>query len=124
MAIESISSATVNTSVATPREARASERSASTSELAASSPVPEKKPADQPPVSETQLQSAVNAANDFIKPINNSVEFSLDKDSERMVVKVMDSATKEVIRQIPSEEMLAIAQALDKIQGLLIKQKA
>ena len=41
-----------------------------------------------------------------------------------MIVKVMDNATKEVIRQIPSVEMLAIAKALDKIQGLLIKQKA
>ena len=124
MAIESIPSATVNTAPIAPSEPRASSRSTSASELAAAQPVSEKTPADQPPASVAQLQSAVDAANDFIKPITNAVEFSLDEDSERMVVKVMDIATKEVIRQIPSEEMLAIAQALDKIQGLLIKQKA
>ena len=127
MAIESIPSAPVNTAAPAPFEARASLRSAGATgatELAAAAPVAEKTPVNQPPASEAQLQSAVNAANDFIKPITNSVEFSLDKDSDTMVVKVMDIATKEVIRQIPSEEMLAIAQALDKIQGLLIKQKA
>ena len=124
MAIESIPSATVNTAPPAPSEARASLRSTGATEFAATPPVSEKTPANQPPASEAQLQSAVKAANDFIKPITNAVEFSLDEDSERMVVKVMDIATKEVIRQIPSEEMLAIAQALDKIQGLLIKQKA
>ena len=124
MAIESIPSATASTA---PAEARAPARSTAASELAAHSPhspATEKTPLASPPASEAQLQGAVNAANDFIKPITNSVEFSLDKDSDKMVVKVMDIATKEVIRQIPSEEMLAIAQALDKIQGLLIKQKA
>ena len=120
MAIESIISATLNTSRAASNETR----STSATELATAPPASEKPLIDKPSASEAQLQSAVNAANDFIKPINNAVEFSLDEDSERMVVKVMDIATKEVIRQIPSEEMLAIAQALDKIQGLLIKQKA
>ena len=118
MAIESTPSATVNMAPPTPAETRSLARSSSATELAANPPV------DKLPASKVQLQSAVNAANDFIKPINNGLEFSLDDDSERMVVRVVDTTTKEVIRQIPSEEMLAIAQALDKIQGLLIKQKA
>ena len=125
MAIESIPSASVTP--ATPPEARTAQRSAAASKLAAStndSPAVEKKPAVQPPASEAQLQTAVKAANDFIKPINNGIEFSLDKESDKMIVKVVDVATKEVIRQFPSEEMIALAQALDKIQGLLIKQNA
>ena len=124
MAIESTPSATVNMAPPTPAETRSLARSTSATELAANPPVSEKTPVDKLPASKAQLQSAVNAANDFIKPINNGLEFSLDEDSEKMVVRVVDTTTKEVIRQIPSEEMLAIAQALDKIQGLLIKQKA
>ena len=127
MAIESIPGATLNTALAAPSETRASTRSASASELAASTlvaPLAESKPAEKQPASEDQLKDAVKAANDFVQPINNAVEFSLDKDSDRMIVKVVDTATREVIRQFPSEEMLALAQALDKIQGLLIKQKA
>ena len=76
------------------------------------------------PVDQAKLQDAIKATNDFVKPISNAIEFSMDEDTGETVVKVVDTATKEVIRQIPSEEMLNIAKALDKIQGLLIKQSA
>ena len=39
-------------------------------------------------------------------------------------MKVVDASTDEVIRQIPSEEIISIAKALDKLQGLLVEQKA
>ena len=75
-------------------------------------------------VDATQLASAIEKVQDFTKTVANELKFSIDEDSGQTVVKIVDTATDEVIRQIPSEEMLAIAQALDKIQGLLIKQKA
>ena len=70
-----------------------------------------------------QLADAIKATNDFVNTVNNSLTFSVDKDSGKTIVKVIDKSTDEVIRQIPSEEMLAIAQALDKIKGLLVHQK-
>jgi len=76
------------------------------------------------PVSREQLKAAVNSVREYIQPFNNNLEFSINDDTKQVVVKVVDSATKEVIRQIPSEEMLAIAKALDSIKGLLFKQKA
>lgn len=75
-------------------------------------------------VTRAQLEEAVKAANDFINPINNSIEFSLDHDTGVTVVKVIDVATKDVIRQMPSEEMLSITKAIDKVKGLLVQQKA
>ena len=82
-----------------------------------------------PPANETQpsreeLDKAVKAVDDFVNAINNSLQFSVDSDTGKTVVKVIDSATKEVIKQFPSEEMLAIAKALDGIKGLLVHQKA
>lgn len=74
--------------------------------------------------SEEQLQDVVNAANDLIKPYNDALQFSIDKDTGTTVVKVIDINTKEVIKQMPSEEMLAMAKALDQLKGLLVKQKA
>jgi flagellar protein FlaG len=71
-----------------------------------------------------QMEDAVTQLNDFLKPINSAVQFTLDDDTGQTVVKVIDTATKEVIRQVPSEEMLNIARALDKIAGVLIQQKA
>lgn len=76
------------------------------------------------PVSREQLKAAVNSVREYIQPFNNNLEFSINDDTKQVVVKVVDSATQEVIRQIPSEEMLAIAKALDSIKGLLFKQKA
>ena len=70
------------------------------------------------------LNQALQQINDTVRTFSQKLEFSVDKDTEAFVVKVVDRETKEVIRQIPSEEVLNIAKALDKLQGLLIKDQA
>lgn len=74
--------------------------------------------------SRAELEKAVRDVNDFLRPINNAIQFNLDDDTGKTIVKVVDLATKDVIRQFPSEEMLSIARAIDKMKGLLIQQKA
>lgn len=54
----------------------------------------------------------------------NSLAFSIDDSSGKVIVKVTDVATGEMVRQIPSEEMLDIARSIDKMQGILLKEKA
>ena len=71
-----------------------------------------------------QVNEAVKQINDALKKLSQNLEFSLDKDSDRPIVKVVDKQTNTVIRQIPTEETLEIAKALDRVQGLLIRQKA
>lgn len=73
--------------------------------------------------SREDLDKAVKAVNDFVSSLNNSLQFTVDGDTGKSIVKVIDSSTKEVIKQFPSEEMLAIAKALDGIKGLLVHQK-
>lgn len=60
----------------------------------------------------------------FIEQRTSELQFSVDETSGLQVVRVLDRSTKEVIRQIPSQEVLEIAQALEKLQGILLKQKA
>lgn len=74
--------------------------------------------------SRQDLEDAVKAVNDFLKPINNAIQFSLDSESGKTIVKVIDVETKDIIRQFPSEEMMSIARAIDKMKGLLVQQKA
>lgn len=95
----------------------------STTVANSSPPAPQRTDAPRP-VSEKELQEAVGRIKDFIEPINDSIQFSLDEDTGRTIVKVIDLQTKEVLRQIPSEEVLNIAKALDKLQGLLIRSTA
>lgn len=71
------------------------------------------------------LQASVNSINNhFSSFANNSVEFSVDSSSGRVVVQLVDTQTQTVLMQTPTKQALAIAQALDKSQGLLIQTKA
>lgn len=71
-----------------------------------------------------QVEAAVKAVKDFIQPMASNLAFEMDDDSGRTVIKITEASSGELIRQIPSEEMLEIAKALDRLQGLLVKQKA
>lgn len=75
-------------------------------------------------ISAERLRSATERINAFVQPVTSDITFSIDEDTGSTVVKVIDRETKDVIRQIPSEEILTIAKALDRLQGLLIRQKA
>ena len=76
------------------------------------------------PASLQQLETATKRVAEYVKPFNSGLQFSVDDDTKQVVVKVVDIQTKEVIRQIPSEEMMAMSKALDSLQGLLLRQKA
>jgi flagellar protein FlaG len=54
----------------------------------------------------------------------NQISFSVDDESGRSVVRIIDQKTGATIRQIPSQEMLDIAKSIDKMQGLLFKETA
>ncbi len=80
----------------------------------------------QPAVQSTDrktTQAAVNTANEVATASGSAVEFSLDEDSGGTIVRVVDTRTKEVIRQFPSEDMLKLRQALSTLQGLMFDQK-
>jgi len=70
------------------------------------------------------LENAVERLSKFVATTTSEISFSIDQDSGIQVVKVLDSQSKDVIRQIPSEEVIQLAQALDKLQGLFVKDKA
>lgn len=70
------------------------------------------------------LTDAVEKVKRFVQSAASDVSFSVDDESGIRVVKVVDKETKEVIRQMPSKEVVELAKALDKLQGLMIKQTA
>jgi flagellar protein FlaG len=87
-------------------------------------PVAMQTPAKPAAVDAAELKQAVDAINHLLKPVNSNIEFSIDQDSGRTLVKVIDTETDTVIRQTPSVEVLAIAKELGKLQGLLLRDKA
>lgn len=75
---------------------------------------------------EEELVAAVSDVNDFVQQIRRELQFSIDKESGRTVVKVINAETDEVVRQIPAEEVLSIARHLEQAgnEGLLLRSKA
>lgn len=74
-----------------------------------------------------QVNEAVSQLNKSAQANSQGLEFSVDSDTKRTVVKVIDQSTKEVLRQIPTPEALEIAKALESKSGsagLLIQQTA
>jgi flagellar protein FlaG len=78
--------------------------------------------AERPSMDAVRL--AVNEMNEAIKPKMASIQFELDEDTGRTVVKMIDMDSNQVIRQFPSEEALAISKSLDHLQGLMLRVKA
>jgi flagellar protein FlaG len=75
------------------------------------------------PVSAPEASRVVEASNP-LQSSNRVMEFTIDPESGNHVVKIMDSASRELIRQIPMEEALALARSLDQLKGLLLYAKA
>jgi flagellar protein FlaG len=107
-----------------PREAAVSSPTIQAQQIQQAQSIQATDPSVRDPGKPGDLQSAVEKIQEFVSKTASDISFSIDGDSGRTVVKVIDRTTKDVIRQIPSQEMLELAQAMDKLQGLLIKQKA
>ena len=63
---------------------------------------------------EEHVKAAVAQMNEYIQSTQRDLHFSYDANSGETVVKVLDRSTQEVIRQIPDEIFLRLAQQLDK----------
>jgi len=71
-----------------------------------------------------RVEEAVNEANRAMKSIDATLQFEVDPDTKITVIKVIDTDGKTVLRQVPAQEMLEIAQSLDRMQGLLLREEA
>ena len=67
-----------------------------------------------------RLEKSVSQLNEIVQSVQRDLEFSIDETSgDTVVIKVLDTKTDEVIRQIPSEEVLAIARNIESLKGIL-----
>lgn len=77
-----------------------------------------------PEVGRQPVEEAVSSIREFAQSIQRNLNFSLDDSTGRVVVKVTDGVSGEVIRQIPSEEALRLAETLDEVRSLLFNAQA
>lgn len=80
----------------------------------------------------SQASAADPARAELVEPVQRinevmrsfGVEFELGDDASRLITRLIDRENGEVIRQIPSEEVLRVAERIDELRGRLIRDEA
>jgi flagellar protein FlaG len=71
-------------------------------------------------VSKEQVKDAVSKLNDYVQSTERTLDFKMDEDSGKTVIKVYDTLSAELIRQIPNELALELAQNLNDEEPSLL----
>jgi flagellar protein FlaG len=84
----------------------------------------ERTPAPRPahPVEIPKMESVRQQIDTFLRSTNLALQFRVDDASGRMVVSITDAATGEVIRQVPGEEALRMAERIDATIGAMLDE--
>ena len=74
-------------------------------------------------LSPEKLEKVVQQLQDFMGEMNRSLQFKVDEDSGRNVIKVIDKESGDLVKQYPSEEVLGIVAKLAEATGVLVDFK-
>lgn len=74
-------------------------------------------------MSRQDISDAVEKLNKTIQIFNKKMKMSYDEESQRVVVKIIDSETNKVIREIPTQEVLEFIHRLHQMVGVFIDSK-
>lgn len=74
------------------------------------------------PANAEQILKAISDLQDSMETLNRKINFDVDQASGRFHVKVIDTKTDKVIREIPPEQVLKIAARMKELIGLLFDE--
>lgn len=63
------------------------------------------------------VKKAADKGNSLLQSVNRNLQFKVDDSTKELVVKIIDSESGDVVRQIPSEEMLAFIRRMQELEG-------
>ena len=68
------------------------------------------------------IQEAIDRLNQQLKANGRDLSFQMDEEINRPIITVRNIETGEVVRQIPSEEIVRMAHSLEEGKGLLFNE--
>ena len=71
-----------------------------------------------------QVEQAAARVKDVLRGTTSRLEIDIDPDLHKVVVKILNGESGEIIRQIPAQELLDLAKHLDDPKGLLVQERA
>ena len=75
-------------------------------------------------ITQDAVAKAATQIQNFVQEMGRNLSFTIDETTGYNVVRVMNPETNEVIRQLPSEELLKIARSMEQLNSVLVNQKA
>lgn len=78
---------------------------------------------EQKPISENDIIEAVDKANRAFTGVDRRFEISVHKETNTIMVKVINSQTDEVIREIPSKKLLDMVAKMWEIAGIIVDKR-
>lgn len=63
------------------------------------------------------VKKAADQGNSFLQAVNRNLQFKVDESTKELVVKIVDSDSGKMVRQIPSDEMLAFIRRMQELEG-------
>src|SRR3954464_5173746 len=99
------------------QRATADKRGAQIASQRATGASPQQEAAPPPP--SHKIESVTRQIDSFLRSQNHQLQFRVDQGSGKMIVTVTDGETGEVIRQVPGEDALKMAQRIEDMTGLL-----
>lgn len=82
---------------------------------------PREKKADK--IGPQELTNALDRINKTVRIFNRSIQFTEHEASGRLWVKVVDTETQKIVREIPPEEILEIMARIEEMVGLLVDER-
>jgi Uncharacterized flagellar protein FlaG len=72
---------------------------------------------------EKQIQKAIEQLTKNLSYLNTHLNITLDKKADSLVIKIIDNKTNQVIKEIPPEYMIRIAEAINNLVGIIVNKK-
>lgn len=78
---------------------------------------------EAPVLDKEKIEAFIESAREFLADQNITLNFEISDRTGDMVIKIIDEENKEVIRQIPPEEILRLREHLEELRGALFSEK-
>jgi flagellar protein FlaG len=84
---------------------------------------PQKEAKPAPPIEVPKIESVTKQIDSFLRSIGRTINFRVDPGSGRMVVSVLDATTGELIRQVPGEDALKLAESIEASLSAFVDER-
>jgi flagellar protein FlaG len=84
---------------------------------------PPKEVKQAPPIEVPKIESVTKQIDSFLRSIGRTINFRVDAASGRMVVSVLDATTGELIRQVPGEDAIRLAESIEASMSVMVDER-